>query len=229
MVVDEDNTKPWDGVKTNKCICLDLDLTLVNTFANIKSLSKLGVYTNKGRHLRKRIYTIDLHDVVDTPGEGVHSRMWGAYRPGWQRFHDFSKQYFEHLIVWSAGQPKYVDAIIDVLFPDPSFQPIIVYNWNHCHSKDHNIYKPLKKIFADPRVKGKILPENTYVLDDRDDTFSLNKNNGILIPAYDIKPTEKWIMADDSRLLELEMWLSQHHVATVDDVRTLDKSSIFVE
>lgn len=224
---DDDNSQKWNGVKTNKYICFDLDSTLINTFSKIDSLVKLDIYNNKKKKLRERVYTFDLHDVVDTPGEGVYSRMWGVYRPGWDRFHDFCREYFEGIIIWSAGQPKYVDGIVDILFPDPEFQPILIYNWNHCHISDNNIYKPLKKIFADSRVKNRVTPENTLVLDDRDDTFSLNIGNGILIPAYDVKPTEKRIMEEDSRLLELEKWLSQHHIASAKDVRELDKNNIF--
>jgi len=227
MPDDDDKSIKWDGIKTNKYMCFDIDATLVNTFSKIESLGKLDIYVNQKSKLRKQIYTIDLHDVVDTPGEGVYSRMWGVYRPGWHKFHDFCKQYFSGIIIWSAGQPKYVDAMVDVLFPDPEFQPILVYNWNHCHTKDNNIFKPLKKIFADPRVKDRVKTENTFVLDDRDDTFSLNKGNGILIPAYDVKPTEKRILETDTRLTELENWLSQHHVASSEDVRELDKSQIF--
>lgn len=224
---DIDNDQKWDGIKTNKYICLDLDSTVINTFSKINSLVKLDIYNNEKKNLRKRVYTIDLHDVVDTPGEGVYSRMWGVYRPGWERFHNFCKNYFAGVIIWSAGQAKYVDGIVDILFPEPEFQPILIYNWNHCHTTENNIYKPLKKIFADPRVKNRVTPENTLVIDDRDDTFSLNKENGILIPAYDVKPTEKRIMGEDKRLLELENWLSQQHVAISGDVRELDKSNIF--
>lgn len=229
MSTNGNNPQKWDGTKTNKYICFDLDATLINTFSKIESLAKLDIYNHKKKILRKRIYTIDLHDVVDTPGEGVYSRMWGVYRPGWDKFHNFCKEYFQGVIIWSAGQPKYVDSIVDILFTDPSFQPMLIYNWNHCYTTDTNIYKPLKKIFADPRVRGRVTPENTYVIDDRDDTFSQNKDNGILIPAYDIKPNEKKIMESDTRLLELELWLSQHHIATSEDVRDLNKDIIFTK
>lgn len=228
MSTDDSTANLWDGIKTDKCMSFDLDLTLINTWAEIENLGKLDVFTGKNRPLRERIYTIDLHDVVTDPGEGVYSRMWGAYRPGWPRFYTFCRAYFKHIVIWSAGQPKYVDAIVDLLFPDPAFQPVLIYNYNHCVRVDeYTIHKPLKKIYEDSRTKGIITPEKTFVLDDRDDTFSLNKGNGILIPAYEIKPRESHIMKDDTRLLELEKWLSLAHVANCKDVRTLDKSKIF--
>lgn len=216
----------WD--KTDKCISFDLDLTLVNTFSDLESIVKLNVFNGKDRELRSRIYTIDLHDVIENPGEGIYSRMWGAYRPGWQRFHNFCQRYFKYVVIWSAGQPKYVDAIVDVLFPDPKFQPIVIYNWNHCKTTGNTIHKPLKMLYEDPRARGLITPEKTYHLDDRDDTFSLNKNNGILIPAYEIQPKKIHIMREDERLLELEKWLSLKLVANAEDIRRLDKSTIFM-
>lgn len=228
MSTDDSTTNLWDGIKTDKCMSFDLDLTLINTFTEIDNLGKLDVFTGKNRALHERIYTIDLHDVVTDPGEGIYSRMWGAYRPGWSQFYTFCRAYFKYIVVWSAGQPKYVNAIVDLLFPDPTFQPLVIYNWNHCIKVDEfTIHKPLKNFFEDIKTKGLILPEKTFVLDDRDDTFSLNKGNGILIPAYEIKPRESHIMKDDTRLLELEKWLSQDIVASCKDVRLLDKSNIF--
>jgi hypothetical protein len=228
MSIDEDITNLWDGIKTDKCISFDLDLTLVNTFTDIESIGKLNVFNGKNRALRQRIYTLDLHDVVNDPGEGVYSRMWGAYRPGWQKFYLFCQRYFKSIIVWSAGQPKYVDAVVDILFTDPNFQPIVIYNWTHCKRVgDYTIHKPLKMLYEDPRTADIVSPEKIFALDDREDTFSLNKGNGILIPAYEIKPRESHIMKDDTRLTELEKWFSQEKVANCKDVRLLDKTTIF--
>lgn len=228
MATNKNNANSWNGVKTDKCISLDLDLTLVHTFAKISSITKVNPYTSKNSHLRKRIYTIDLHDVVDKPGKGSFSRMWGVYRPGWFDFHDFCRGYFKHVIVWSAGQPRYVDAIVDILFPDPTFQPLIIYNWKHCRTNGDNIYKPLSQLSEDPRTKDIISLDKIYHLDDRGDTFSLNKGNGILMPVYEVKASEESIMKDDTHLLQLQNWLSKKEVAEASDVRTLDKNAIFV-
>lgn len=222
-----DDSKSWNGVKTNKSIIFDLDLSLIHTFSKIKTLEKLKIYSANNVHLRKRIYTIDLHDVVDEPGTGVYSRMWGAYRPGWEKFHNFCRKYFEHVGIWSAGQPHYVDAIVDILFPDPDFQPIVVYNWNHCHINGDNICKPLDKLFNDDKIRDILRPEDTYILDDREDTFSLNEENGILIPAYEPNPTADSIMKEDMHLQQLEEWLSQPHVYHSQDIRDIDKADIF--
>jgi hypothetical protein len=47
MSIDEDITNLWDGIKTDKCISFDLDLTLVNTFTDIESIGKLNVFNGK--------------------------------------------------------------------------------------------------------------------------------------------------------------------------------------
>jgi hypothetical protein len=225
---DPEESEVWDGVRTDKNIVFDLDATLINTFSEISSMKKLKIFSDHTkRHLRKRVYTIELHDVVDEPGTGVYSRMWGVYRYGWERFYEFCKRYFNNIYIWSAGQPRYVDAIVDVLFPDPDFQPKIVYTWNNCVSDGDNIYKPLKAMLRDSEMDKDATFKNTYIVDDRDDTFSLNENNGILIPIYDPVPTEKSIMKPENKLLQLEAWLSKKSVAESKDIRRLYKSDIF--
>src|SRR5579871_2837769 len=132
------------------------------------------------------------------------------------------RSYFKHVIIWSAGQPKYVDAIVDCLFPFEDFQPLIIYNYNHCIINDGDIYKPLDMLYNDKTIKGLVNPQSTFVIDDRDDTFSKNKYNGILIPAYKITPNEKSIMKEDRALLDLEEWFSRKDVAESRDIRNLD-------
>ena len=221
--------KFWNGVKTDKCLALDLDLTLVHTFTDLESLRDLNVYNNyKNYDLRKRIYTIELHDVVDDPGHGVYSRMWGVYRPGWERFRDFSEKYFANIFVWSAGQPRYVDAIVNILFPNPNFQPSIVYTWDNCQNDSGDIYKPLNIMFSDIKSDISVSHENVLALDDREDTFSHNPHNGILIPAYEPSPTEQSILRNDNMLLKLENWFHKEEVSLSKDVRTLNKENIFI-
>jgi hypothetical protein len=227
MSINRDASKFWDGNRTDKSICVDLDSTLIHTFTDIKTISRLNVFNGKNRELRRRLYVLDLHDVVSTPGTGIYSQMWGAFRPSWFRFHDFCRKYFKHIIIWSAGQPRYVEAVTDVLFPDPDFQPIAVYNWNQCVFDDNNIYKPLDLLYKDPKLAGLIDPTNTFVLDDRDDTFSKNFHNGLLIPAYKILPNERSIMKDDDALIKLEEWLCTKEVVESKDIRNLRKDNIF--
>ena len=206
----------------------DLDLTLVNTFSDMSSARELKIYTGEDSvEYKSRIYTLDMMDVVNEPGSGESTRMWGVFRPGWEKFHDFCKEYFEHVLVWSAGKPKYVDAVVDVLFPDEDFQPLAVYTSDDCTFSGDDIYKPLAKMYKDPELVDIVTPENTLVLDDRRDTFSLNKRNGIKIPPYEPNPTYAAIMRDDDRLSKLQAWLSSKKVFESEDVRTLSKRGIF--
>ena len=69
--------------------------------------------------------------------------------------------------------------------------------------------------------------KNTYVLDDRDDTFALNKGNGILIPEYEVSLTKRGLDKEDDNLLKLMAWLSIDVNKQCRDVRQLDKSRIF--
>jgi hypothetical protein len=214
--------------KTNKYIVLDLDSTLINTFQSIESLEKLNLYSSFTKYeIRKRLYTIDLHDVIDEPGTGSYTRMWGAIRPGWKRFRNFIFSYFKGVIVWSAGQPLYVDAIVNILFPECEFQPFIVYTSDNCKGDEfENIYKPLQILIDNLKIDGLNL-ETIYAIDDREDTFSHNNDNGIQIPIYAPKPTEKDILKSDNALLQLENWFSKNEVKNQKDVRKLDKKDIF--
>jgi hypothetical protein len=218
----------WSGEKTGKTLVMDLDLTLIHTFTDIRSITRLNVFNTKNKELRERIYVLSLHDVVDISGSGVFSMMWGTYRPEWNRFREFTRKYFSNVIIWSAGQPRYVDQITDILFPDPDYQPIVVYNYNQCVIEEDNIYKPLDLLYNDPRLKGICDPTNTLVIDDRDDTFSHNPENGILIPPFKVNATRESIMNNnDIALLQLEEWLCREEVANCSDVRTLNKEHIF--
>lgn len=210
-----------------KYIVLDLDSTLVNTFPDLDVLDKLNVYTDYSNfELRKRMYTIDLYDVIDDPGTGTYTRMCGVFRPGWQRFHDFIFKHYE-IIVWSAGQPRYVDAIVNKLFINPKFQPQTVYTSDNCQDDEfENIYKPLEILIKN---YNNLTIENILAVDDREDTFSHNVKNGILIPAYSPDQTRESILQYDDTLLKLELWLTNNDVSNCKDVRKLNKKNIFKE
>jgi len=84
-----------------------------------------------------------------------------------------------------------------------------------------DIYKPLDNLLTS---HPHLTLANTLALDDREDTFSHNNKNGILIPAYSPEDIEE---TEDTHLLKLEHWLSKEEVATSPDVRKLKKRSIF--
>jgi len=108
-------------------------------------------------------------------------------------------------------------------------QPLIIYNYDDCESDENDmITKPLEKIYKDKRIKGNINEKNTFVLDDRTDTFSLNKRNGIQIPEFESDMSVEDICNHpDVEFLKLMSWLSTKEVRESDDVRKLNKKNIF--
>ena len=71
-------------------------------------------------------------------------------------------------------------------------------------------------------------PKNTFVLDDRSETFSLNKRNGIQIPEFESDMSIDDICNHtDCDLLKLMAWFSTKEVKECDDVRKLNKKNIF--
>jgi len=69
--------------------------------------------------------------------------------------------------------------------------------------------------------------KNVFALDDREDTFSHNPKNGIMIPVYSPSPDIKSISKGDTNLLKLEKWLIKNEVAEAENVQTLNKEKIF--
>lgn len=213
--------------KTDKCIVLDLDETLIHTSERISQLEKLQILTNPDYfHLRDRVYILELDDVVDEPGTGITSRMWGVKRPKLYEFLLFCFNHFRIVAVWSAGKSRYVEAICNEIFKDLC-DPHIIFTWDHCETGEDYLEKPLSKMieeFNDSRMTLK----NTVAIDDRKSTFSnVNLNNGILIPAYDPVMNIKRISADENRLEQLMDWFKTDEFINCKDVRELSKNNIF--
>jgi hypothetical protein len=210
---------------TNKTIVLDLDSTLIFTSDNFDSFKDLELYSNpKHTHIRPRIYKFDVIDVVEKPGTGLKSSMWGALRPHVHEFLNFCFDYFESVIVWSAGQLKYVHAICDILFTEPDKQPILIYSFEDCERTDNYLYKPLVKL---TKEFGHVNLNNMVILDDNETTFSKNIDNALHIPAYEPELSPDGIMEDDKNLVNLCRWLMKPEVISCKDVRKTDKSDCF--
>lgn len=211
-----------------KNIVLDIDATLVHTHGDDDEYLNLKLFSEpKMLKYRGRTYTMKLRDVTTPPGSGEEMKLYGIYRPYLKEFIDFCFKYFDNVVVWSAGKKKYVEKMCDIMFTDRNKQPLLIYNYNDCEIYDDYIRKPLEKLYNDPRTKGMMNSKNTYVVDDRDDTFSLNKQNGILIPEYEAELTVRGINKKDENLLKLMAWLSIPEHKDIDDIRSLSKSKIF--
>lgn len=211
---------------TNKTLVLDLDSTLIFTSDSFESFETLELYTNpQHSHLRPRVYKFDVIDVVDKPGTGVKSSMWGVLRPHVHDFLNFCFDYFENIIVWSAGQLKYVHAICDILFVDVNREPVLIYSFEDCERTDNYLYKPLVKI-TNQEFKH-ITMDKMLILDDNEITFSKNKDNALHISAYEPNLTPEGIVENDMTLVNLTKWLMLPEVIDCKDVRKLDKTNCF--
>ena len=211
-----------------KNIVLDIDATLVNTHGDDGEFVNLKIITEpKMLKFRKRIYSMNLADVTTEPGEGEKLKLYGIYRPYLKEFIEFCFNYFDNVIIWSAGKKKYVEKMCELIFVDSKKQPLIIYNWNNTTIDGDRITKPLKKLYDDPRTKGMMNENNTFVVDDRDDTYFLNKNNGILIPEYEVSLSLNGLKLQDDNLLKLMAWFSLDEVSNSEDIRTLKKTNIF--
>lgn len=210
-------------MKTNKHIFLDLDSTLIHSNMEISELEKLKLYSNCANYkLRERIYKFELIDVTSTEGTGNYMEIWGIFRPHLEEFLEFAFEYFEGVHVWSAGQYKYVHSLVELIFL--SNRPGKILTYEDCvFKKNGTTYKELHKC-----IDHKITLKNTFALDDRTDTFSKNENNGILIPKYEPEAECSEILKDEQSLLKLMKWLDREEVRNCEDVRTLDKSKIFI-
>ena len=212
-----------------KNIVLDIDATLVHTHGDMDDFKMLNVYGNDEQlDMRKKVYNMRIIDVSDVPGEGEVTDLAGIYRPYLREFLEFGFSYFDNIVIWSAGKKKYVEKMCEYMFPLKK-QPILIFNYDDCEGDENNlIIKPLDKIYNHPECKGKLFPENTFVLDDRSETYSMNKRNGIQIPEFESDMSVEDICNHpDVEFLKLMSWMSTKEVRESDDVRKLNKKNIF--
>lgn len=213
-----------------KNIVLDIDATLVHTHGDVDDFETLKVFSDSTKaRLRRRLYSMKLIDVASLTGYGVVSVLSGIYRPYLREFLDFCFKYFDNVIIWSAGKKKYVEKMCQIMFPLKNQQPLVIYTYDDCDvGEEDYLKKPLTKIYNDPRTNGMLNEKNTFILDDRDDTFSLNHHNGIQIPEFESDMSVEDITKHpDDNLLKVMAWLSQRRVKNHKDVRKLGKKNIF--
>ena len=216
-------------VGNKKYIVLDIDATLVHTHGDMKDFKMLKIYgSDEQIEMRRKLYNMRIIDVSDIPGDGEVTDLAGIYRPYLKEFLEFCHGYFEGVVIWSAGKRKYVHKMCEYMFPLKK-QPVHIFTYDDCEGdEDDFIVKPLEKLYKLPKLKGKMNEKNTFVLDDRSETFSLNKRNGIQIPEFESDMSVEDICNHpDDELLKLMTWLSSDEVKQSKDVRKLNKNDIF--
>lgn len=213
---------------TDKCIVIDLDQTLIATQESTNSLKELGILSDPNLiSLRNRIYYITIEDL-EKPGIGTKYDFWGVTRPHVEEFLIFCFSYFKIVAVWSAAKRPYVEAIVDHLFRDIR-PPHIIFTQDDCPvSQSGHLEKPLTKMIdSNPILRRHMSLQNTFALDDNPMTFPHNRDNALLLPAYDPALNVNALARDDPTLLQLKYWLLQPEVVNSRDVTMLDKSTIF--
>jgi hypothetical protein len=210
-----------DTKEDPKVLILDIDSTLIYASGNMDAFEDLKIYT-KNVELRERVHTFKLVDAVNNPGTGTTTPMWFVYRPYYKEFLEFALEYFDEVRVWSAGKYKYVHAIVNILFKDAGI-PDKIKTFDDCIYDERGLFKPLSDYSSYPSHNI----ENMLILDDRDDTFSLNPKNGIHIPPYEPSTVKKIGEDKDIALLQFACWLSIPNHRASSKLTTINKERIF--
>lgn len=187
-----------------KCIVLDLDETLIH--------SKAGTWSKKGSK-------VPIHNI------NIEGDAWTVIeRPHLKDFINFIHEYFDLVIVWSAGTYEYVHAICKLIFP--YYDECIIYTRDDCVYENGNYIKPLIELEKNEYLLSPIMNLRTMiVVDNLDDTFVKNVSNAIHIPNFEPQIHELKESRDNAlpRLLLFFTELNRD----IDDVRLLEKNIDF--
>lgn len=224
-----------------RSIVFDIDETLCHSYENSSFLETYQIYTDP--NIYRQFHPIGSPSISYSmllDMNGHQNRIWGIYRPYLHEFLSFAGQYFDNIIVWSAGIVPYVDEISKQMFLESGLNPPkLVWARNRCSKYQDLYHKPISEINAElstrPYETFKIDPKSTLILDDKQHTFMENRNNGVLIPIYSpgrnrpgrIPTMDDLLDRSDKALLQFKEWLEKPEVMNCEDVRNLDKSKIF--
>lgn len=206
-------------------IVLDIDETLVHTFEKIEDINDVGVFKDpKYLPIRKDIYVID---VYTEDRYTIKYRMWGVMRPKLREFLNFCFKYFRNVTIWTAGVRRYGNAVVSKIFNNR--MPELVFTRDECPktSSGNCENKPLTYII---NRKDDMSLHHTFIVDDRVENFDPNPDNGILIPPFYPEYSELQYVNDpdyDDAFDKLMKWFMRKEVIESQDIRLLDKSSIF--
>jgi TFIIF-interacting CTD phosphatase-like protein len=227
---------------TPTTLILDLDETLVHSWENPSFLDNYAIYEDP--QMYRKFHPVGSHQIaysmlLDMPG-GNTNKIWGLHRPHLQEFLSFAGEYFDNVLVWSAGIGPYVDEIVKQLFLESGLKsPKLVWSRNNCSNYQGYYHKPITDVINElsrrPFTTFKVDSKWTLVIDDKSHTFMQNPQNGVLIPPYHpgknrpgSTPTKQDLLdRSDTALLQLKAWLERPEVRHAQDVRTLDKTNIF--
>lgn len=208
--------------KSKHVVILDLDQTLLSTQEG-KTCDYEFIYQNASDELKDRIYNLSYQR------DSKEINFWGVYRPHVFEFLLFAFNYFQTVIVWSAGEYGYVHAIVDDLFGKVGYFPHFILTRNEIvETRKTNVGKPIKNIGEINQVLARYAPsEEIFCIDDNPSTAIFNKDNIIQIPPYEPFCNIDNFSRDDIALLQIEKYLLRDDVIRSLDVKNLNKKSIF--
>lgn len=155
-------------------VVLDLDNTLIFTAFDGEVLPSTlpAALTNCPAEVASAIINdqrpYDYSFFVNDPH--FHN-YFGYFRPGMLDFLRLLPDYFEQIIVWSAGTTDYVDYICYFIFSQVGYVPNVILARDDCVKLPNGKFsKPLLRIFADYNAD----PNRTYLIDDS--KFSMQPN-----------------------------------------------------
>lgn len=221
--------------KPEKTLVLDIDQTIANSFENPDFIDKYEIYTNPD--VAQKFKNIKTYSMIITKN-GQKTKIWGVFRPHLKEFLDFVNNYFDHIIIWSAGTELYVKEIIEQMEKTFNIAPgKMIWARDKCARNAKNFHKPISCLEQDLQKRYyssiHIDPKFTLVLDDKLYTFAENPDNGVLIPPFSPgdgqqSPTLKQLLdVSDTALLQFITWLQKPEVLNSKDYSKLPKDFIF--
>lgn len=205
--------------KNGKHLILDIDETLVHTFsANDKFEDFISELSPEQT---KRAYFLEFES-----GEGLA----GYIRPYVEEFLKAAFEEFETVSVWSAGTYEYVHGLVKRIFKDDIPAPHFIMTRQDCneiklgYNNEYCRYKPLEIIYRKHKTHT---PENTLIIDDRDDICALNCLNNVRIPEFYMNSNNWKKLINDEKLIALANWFKTHEFKQTKDVRKLKSKSPF--
>ena len=224
-----------------KTLILDLDETLLHSWENPSFLDTYQIYSDP--LVYRKFHPTGSPAIAYSMYLEINShpnRIWGLHRPQLYEFLSFAGEYFENILVWSAGIHSYVNELAKQIFLESGLRaPKMIWSRNNCSNYQGLYHKPIADINAElsnrPYVTFKIDPKSTLVLDDKIHTFMENPQNGCLCPVYHpgknrpnkIPTLDDLLDRSDKALMQFKDWLMTPEVLNAEDVRSLDKTHIF--
>jgi hypothetical protein len=224
-----DAQPPTLATLPKQCIVLDMDECLIHSWDIAKS-GYLRAVENDPRTVSYRDQLFEFFPDVDSK----YQSSFGIMRPGLIHFLEYCFERFEYVVLWSAGTDYYVEQVSDFIFSLADKIPHEVLARSRCKVvKSSTMINDVKTEYVMHTKPLQNLPyvelSHCFFVDDNEDNGMYNKNNHILIPAFepDCTLTAMKKALSDRCLYDLIEWFESPEVQNAADVRDLDKSKIF--